>query len=158
MLDELMSDLRVALVLIFLGLVCLLAELFVPSGGVLGLLALGCSAFGIYSLFYQDHYILGALATVAVVAAFTAGLRFMVRRFGKGAVLPAETPEAPRLPPTALVGKEGVCHTALRPSGTAVFDGQKLDVVSDGRFIPGGTRVKIVELSENRVVVREVST
>ena len=35
-----------------------------------------------------------------------------------------------------LVGREGVSLTPLRPSGNGDFDGEKLDVVSDGAFIP----------------------
>ena len=55
-----------------------------------------------------------------------------------------------------LVGQEGVAITQLRPSGTARFGKQKVDVVAEGELIERDTRVKIVEVESNRVVVRAV--
>ena len=55
-----------------------------------------------------------------------------------------------------FLGKEGISLTPLRPAGIAEFDGVKLDVVAEGEFIPGNTRVKVVNVSGRRIVVREV--
>jgi len=55
------------------------------------------------------------------------------------------------------LGKEGTALTVLRPAGTADFDGVKLDVVSEGEFIPAGSKVKIMEVAGRRVVVGRVS-
>ncbi|MDK2800920.1 MAG: hypothetical protein PWP27_2406 [Clostridiales bacterium] len=55
-----------------------------------------------------------------------------------------------------FLGKEGITTSTLRPSGAAEFDGIKLDVVSEGEFIPKGTKVKIINVAGRRVVVREV--
>jgi membrane-bound serine protease (ClpP class) len=53
-----------------------------------------------------------------------------------------------------LVGKCGVAVTILRPAGTAAFDGKRVSVVSDGEFIPSGSRVEVIEVKGSRVVVR----
>jgi len=53
------------------------------------------------------------------------------------------------------LGKEGESITPLRPAGIAIFDGVKLDVVTEGEFIPANTRVKIIAVSGRRIVVRE---
>jgi membrane-bound serine protease (ClpP class) len=53
-----------------------------------------------------------------------------------------------------LVGRRGVARTDLRPAG--VFegeDGNRLDVVARGSFVPRGARVRVVEVAGNRVVV-----
>ena len=55
-----------------------------------------------------------------------------------------------------FVGREGVTTTVLRPSGTAEFDGIKLDVVSEGEFIPKNTRVKIKKVAGRRIVVTKM--
>ena len=55
-----------------------------------------------------------------------------------------------------FVGKEGVAVTILRPAGTADFDGIKLDVVSEGQFLPAQTKVKIMRVEGRRIVVRPV--
>ncbi len=55
-----------------------------------------------------------------------------------------------------FLGKEGETTTVLRPTGMAEFDGVKLDVVSDGEFIPAGEKVRIVRVEGSRVLVRTV--
>lgn len=57
-----------------------------------------------------------------------------------------------------FVGKEGITISILRPSGTADFDGVKLDVVSESTFVPKGRRVKVVQVNGPRIVVREISS
>ncbi len=54
---------------------------------------------------------------------------------------------------TPLVGQTGTALTALRPSGAARFNGQRLDVVTSGEFIEAGDAVQIVEAHGNRLVV-----
>lgn len=55
-----------------------------------------------------------------------------------------------------FVGKEGIALTSLRPAGTADFDGVRLDVISDGEFIPKDARIRIVRRDGRRIVVREI--
>ncbi len=57
----------------------------------------------------------------------------------------------------SLVGMEGIAHSDLRPSGTAYFDGRKLDVVTYGDYIARQTPVRIVEVHGNRIVVEDIS-
>ncbi|MGI6704830.1 MAG: NfeD family protein [Clostridia bacterium] len=54
------------------------------------------------------------------------------------------------------LGKEGITVTVLRPAGTAVFDGEKLDVVSEGEYISEGSKVRVVQVAGRRIVVRKV--
>ncbi|MGE3176984.1 MAG: NfeD family protein, partial [Vicinamibacterales bacterium] len=43
----------------------------------------------------------------------------------------------------------------LRPAGLATFDGERVDVVSDGDFVPAGAGIEVVRVTGNRIVVRE---
>lgn len=56
-----------------------------------------------------------------------------------------------------LVGKEGTALTPLRPSGTAVIDGERYDVVSEGGFVSANSIVKVITVEGTRIVVRELS-
>ncbi|OCA91155.1 nodulation efficiency protein NfeD [Bacillus sp. FJAT-27225] len=56
---------------------------------------------------------------------------------------------------TDLLGSEGTALTVLRPSGTAVINNERVDVVTEGSFIPKGATVKVIEVEGPRVVVRE---
>jgi membrane-bound serine protease (ClpP class) len=48
-----------------------------------------------------------------------------------------------------------VADTELRPTGKALIDGRRLDVISDGDFITRGTAVEVVEVAGTRIVVRK---
>lgn len=58
------------------------------------------------------------------------------------------------LPRGDLVGKEGKALTDLRPSGTAVIEGERLDVVTEGEFVKAGTLVTVLRSDGYRLVVR----
>ena len=55
----------------------------------------------------------------------------------------------------ALVGKEGVAFTPLRPSGTGLIDGRRVDVAADSEFIEKDSPITVVEVEGNRIVVRK---
>lgn len=56
-----------------------------------------------------------------------------------------------------LVGKVGKAITDLRPSGTALFDDERIDVVSESSWIMQGAPVRIVAAEGYRHVVREIT-
>lgn len=57
----------------------------------------------------------------------------------------------------ALAGAEGVATSALRPAGVAEIHGERVDVVSDGDYIPAGEPVVVVRDEGYRRVVRRAS-
>jgi membrane-bound ClpP family serine protease len=56
----------------------------------------------------------------------------------------------------ALLGAIGVAATTLRPAGLAQFGEDYIDVVTDGSFIAAGSRIQVIEIEGNRIVVKEV--
>jgi membrane-bound ClpP family serine protease len=52
-----------------------------------------------------------------------------------------------------LAGKEGVAHSTLRPAGTALIDGVRVDVITRGEMVAAHTRIKVIAVEGNRVVV-----
>jgi membrane-bound serine protease (ClpP class) len=58
------------------------------------------------------------------------------------------------LPRPELIGATGRAHTDLRPSGTGVFDGERLDVVTEGEFVKAGTPITVLQSDGYRHVVR----
>lgn len=57
---------------------------------------------------------------------------------------------------TSMLGKSGVALTILRPAGTAIIDGTKFDVVTEGEFINSSQEVKIIKIEGRRVVVKAI--
>ena len=54
------------------------------------------------------------------------------------------------------VGDIGSASSPLRPAGVARFGDDYYDVISEGTYIEEGCRVKVIRMSGNRIVVREV--
>lgn len=52
-----------------------------------------------------------------------------------------------------LLGKTGRTLTVLRPAGTVIVDGQRLDVVSLGEYIPKSAKVQIVKVEGSKIFV-----
>lgn len=55
-----------------------------------------------------------------------------------------------------LLGVEGKALTDLRPSGTALINDERVDVVTEGSFVSKGSAIIIVKVEGSRVVVREI--
>jgi membrane-bound serine protease (ClpP class) len=53
------------------------------------------------------------------------------------------------------LGHTGKALSPLRPAGIADIDGARVDVVSDGGFIPAGAAIEVIRVDGNRIVVRE---
>lgn len=168
-----------ALFLFLLGLLLLAVEIFViPGFGVVGaagillvLGGLGLMAFGHWPRNDEEWYAFGGRIAALILGMFGA-IVFAVILFR---YLPS-MPYANRLmlnpreddldeevgsdldePPFAqLLGAIGTSATPLRPAGKSQFGEEYLDVVAEGGFIQAGTRVQIVEIEGNRIVVKEV--
>lgn len=83
-----------------------------------------------------------------------------IKNFFKKLVLNlGETPErgytAAKPGLTDYIGKTGIAKTTLRPSGTAIFDGELVDVVTLGEFIVAGTEIYVTSVEGMRVIVKE---
>ena len=57
-----------------------------------------------------------------------------------------------------MVGWEGTAVTILRPTGTGDFQGRKIDVVTEGEFIPKGSLIKITNVEGFRIVVEKLDS
>ncbi len=55
------------------------------------------------------------------------------------------------------LGVCGLTETPLMPSGAGVFRGQRLDIISEGEYVPVETPVTIVRVEGHRMVVRRTS-
>lgn len=143
--------------LLLVGAALLLLETVLP-GMIAGLVGLGCLIAGVVIAYMDFGVRTGNLVLIIVVVGFVIGtlcwMRFlpdspMARLFisrGTIGTIGAEKPE--------LVQRTGTALTALRPSGTALIDGQRVDVVSEGQMIEKGSRIKVVATEGLRVVVR----
>ena len=151
-------------VLLFLaGLILLAIEFFVPGFGFFGIAGL---ASILLSLFMTLGGGIGALnimatGTVAAVVVFLILLRYLPssglwNRLVLRNELKTEQGYTASDNLTQLVGAEGVVLTLLRPAGSVRIGEKVFDVVSEGRFVEPGSRVKVLGVNGNRIVVRAI--
>jgi len=154
--DALIQDPFISGIFLFVGFAIMLLEVFIPSGGILGIIAGASTLFGIYGLFHQGHTVVAILVIFFFVGSFLFLFRFMMRRLNFTGSLPPSTATSVDHRIADLVGREGITLTPLHPAGMARIDGLKVDVVSLGDFLDKDVRIRVVDNSGNRVVVRQV--
>ena len=150
---------EMVVLLLIAGLVLMLVETVLP-GLIAGLVGFGCMVAGVVISYTRFGPRTGSLVLFIVLCVLLiAGLlwiRFFPHsRLGQAFVsrrtvgeLGVERPE--------LVNQTGTAVTILRPSGTAMINGQRVDVVTEGPLIERGTVVKVIAVEGLRVVVRAV--
>jgi membrane-bound ClpP family serine protease len=160
-----MSYLIWPLLLLAIGLLLLITEAFIPSGGLIGLLALGCFGVSLYQAFtVPEAPYLGWKFLVADVLLIPMALMVAVQIWPKTPLakrifLRPPTPEEVDIGPPRhrldhLVGEFGRALTPLRPSGLVDFDGRRLDGLAEDELIPAGSLVRAVRIHAGVLVVR----
>ncbi|MBN1421700.1 MAG: hypothetical protein JXP34_23200 [Planctomycetes bacterium] len=138
-----------------LGLGLLMAELFIPTGGILGVIATLGIGYSIYQIYTESAWI-AALAVVTTIAYVIFLIQFWTRRLAHRGALTQEESVASDRRFDDLLGREGTALTALRPAGFADIDGARVPVVSEGKFMEKKARVRVTDVKGNRVVVTEL--
>ncbi len=146
--------------LFVVGAILLLLETVLP-GLIAGFIGLLCIVAGVVESFILFGPKTGSFILAGVFVALMMGtflwLKFLPdsragRVFASHQTVGDIGTERPE-----LVGKSGTALTALRPSGTAVINGHRVDVVTEGAMIDRHTPVQVVAVEGMRVVVRALS-
>ena len=143
--------------LLVIGVILLVLETVLP-GMIAGIVGFGCVVAGVILGYVEfgartgNFILLGTI--VGMIGGFIAWMKiFPSTRVGRAfisqsevGVIGAEKPE--------LLHQTGAALTTLRPSGTALINGRRVDVVTEGAMIERGAPVKVVAIEGMRVVVR----
>lgn len=149
-------------VLFVIGIVLLVIEIFVPGFGIWAILGIICLMSGVIMAAYDASDAALSLGIGFILAMVLAGL--VIYAFRKRGIwnkfilkdeLKTELGYVSQPVKEYLLGKTGKALTPLRPAGTAVFDGERVDVVTAGEFIRQGQQVKVVLVEGGRIVVRD---
>lgn len=150
-------------VLFILGIIMLALELFVPSFGILGLLGSASLIVGVVRAAYSTSHValsLGVASVCALIVIVIVAMVFKKRgvwnRFILSDSLTKEKGYIPTISKENLLGTEGISVTPLRPAGTVIIDGERIDVVTDGEFIANNIPVSVVKVEGSRIVVKAI--
>ncbi len=145
----------------------MIAEFFLPAGGVLGASAVAMLIAAVIVAF--SHSMVAGITMMIFVIVTTPlvllgmvriwphtpiGRRMLNRRPGETIKEPPKRTTSGGTPIQELVGRLGNALTDLLPSGMIVIDGEKLDAVSTGMPIDAGTSVIVTSVDTGRVHVR----
>jgi membrane-bound ClpP family serine protease len=154
------------LLAVFLFVACaalIVAEVFVPSGGILSICALACVTGGIV-IFFKHSAVAGwvgvVIAIVMVPVLLVVAYRLLPKtRFGRQVVLAppvrargdaiADTDELAR-----LLGRTGRVVTPLRPVGMCEFEGRKVECVAESGYVKKDEKIKVIRVEGTQVTVR----
>jgi membrane-bound serine protease (ClpP class) len=160
-----MEPLTVAYLLIALGLALLVAELFLPSGGILFLASSVCVLGGVVMAFVYGDTSTGMVTLLAVFVAVPAAATLVLywwprTPMGRRLILPDQDATVATMPVNLelenLRGHYGRALSDLRPAGVVDFEGRRVDTVSEGMMVPAGSWVRCVDVRAGKVVVRPV--
>ncbi len=151
-------------VFLFLASAALLvAEVFVPSGGLLSVCSFACLAGGIV-IFFNFSTVAGWIGIVVAILMIPTVLILAYRmfpktRFGKAVTLtPPQRERGDAIPDTEaikeLLGKSGLVLSDLRPVGMCDFDGRRVECVAETGYIEKDNKVTVVRVEGTQLTVR----
>jgi len=153
---------------VFLFFACaflIIAEVFVPSGGLISVCALACLIGGVV-IFFQNSTAAGwigvAIAFVMIPSVLVTAYKiFPKTRFGKSVTLtPPQRQRGDAVADTAelkrLLGAVGVVLTPLRPVGTCDFSGQRVECVAESGYVDKGKKVQVIRVQGTQLTVRVI--
>jgi membrane-bound ClpP family serine protease len=143
--------------LVLAGIALLIIEVvFIPGTTVVGLLGLLFLAAGV-SFSYNHYggetgfYVL-LLSGMALAAALYASFRKNAwKKFSLNKSIDSRVNQG--ITGGLTLGMEGVAVSALRPAGSAEFNGKILEVTTQGTYLAAGSRIKIVQIDGSGIVV-----
>ena len=146
--------------LIIIGQVLLFIELaIIPGLGIAGVLGLGAIAGSCYLSFANISTTAGIMIILINIILATIVVMLTLRkktwkRFSLDTNIDAKI-DTPIKEKGVNIGDTGTTITRLAPSGTAIINGNTLEVTTRGALIDPQKNIEVIEISTNKVYVKE---
>ena len=152
-----LARMELVVTLLIVGAILLILETVLP-GMVAGIVGGVCLLAGIVVGYVEFGARVGTGLLFATVVLVVAGFALWVRvfpesRYGRKLISRQVVGDIHNEQPE-LLHQSGTAFTQLRPSGTALINGRRVDVVTEGALVEKGTAIKVVAIEGMRVVVR----
>jgi len=155
-----MNELGFPIILQVVGILVIIAEVILPSGGLLTVLAGGIFGYSLVVVFTQISSTAGAvflaLDVVMVPVLVIAGLKMLAKSpvtlrttLSSAEGVTSQNPEMEQ-----YIGKSGKAMSNLRPAGAALIEGKRVDVVTRGEYIEKETAITVQSVTANQVIVK----
>ena len=157
-----MTPLALAILCFAGGVLLLIAEILLPSHGILGVIGVGALFTGVGACFAINQYA-GVGSAVGVVLLMPVAVAVWVKVWphtyaGKRLILGPTAGAAAHVPAAKLaIGQVGTVVSELRPGGVCEFTGaERIECRCENNTIPAGRRVEVIAIIDGRPLVRAV--
>lgn len=156
------KTLLLPVILQLIGIVVVIAEIILPSGGILSILATGLFGYSLYVVFTSVSAAAGSVFVVAdlilIPILIYFGIKFLARspvtlrtQLSKADGVTSQSAEQ-----NQYLGNKGRSVTDLRPSGVALFNDERIDVVTRGEYIEKQQEIVVIAVKGNQIIVKQV--
>lgn len=144
------------------GICVIIAEIFIPSLGILTIIALAVLFYSVYLVYTGISANMGMIFTgidiILVPVLLVAGFKILAKSSLslKQELSKKDGVFSQKQGLESFIEMKGRTVTDLRPAGIAEVDLQRLDVVTDGEYINADTPVVVTGVTGNRIIVEEI--
>ena len=149
------------IILQLVGVVVIIAEIILPSGGILSIVALGVFGYSLFFVFNEISITIGfsfvAADLILIPVLVIVGLKLLARSpatlrktLSRKEGISSQSSEL-----ESYVGTQGNAVTDLRPAGIAVINGKRVDVVTRGEYLEKDSAIIVTTVTGNQIIVRK---
>jgi membrane-bound serine protease (ClpP class) len=155
------DSLFLPIILQLVGVVVIIAEIILPSGGILSIVALGVFGYSLFIVFNEISMTIGfsfvAADLILIPVLVIVGLKLLARSpvtlrktLSRKEGVSSQSSEL-----ESYVGTQGNAVTDLRPAGIAVINGKRVDVVTRGEYLEKDSAIIVTAVTGNQIIVRK---
>ena len=155
------DSLLLPVILQLVGVVVIIAEIILPSGGILSIAALGVFGYSLFIVFNEISMTIGfsfvAADLILIPVLVIVGLKLLARSpvtlrktLSRKEGVSSQSSEL-----ESYVGTQGNAVTDLRPAGIAVINGKRVDVVTRGEYLEKDSAIIVTAVTGNQIIVRK---
>lgn len=155
------DSLFLPIILQLAGVVVIIAEIIIPSGGILSIAALGVFGYSLFIVFNEISNTVGfafvAADLILIPVLVIVGLKLLARSpvtlrktLSRKEGVSSQSSEL-----ESYVGTQGNAVTDLRPAGIAVINGKRVNVVTRGEYLDKDSAIIVTAVTGNQIIVRK---
>ena len=155
------DSLLLPLILQLIGVVVVIAEIILPSGGILSIVALGVFGYSLFVVFSEISKTVGFAFVVADLVLIPFLVILGLKLLARSPVTLRKTLSREKgvsSQPSDLdsyIDRQGTAVTDLRPAGKAIIDGKRVDVVTRGEYFEKDATIIVTAVTGNQIIVRK---
>ena len=143
------------------GVGVVIAEIILPSGGILSIVALCVFGYSLFVVFSEISTAVGFVFVAADLILIPVLVIIGLKLLARSPVTLRKTLSREKgvsSQPSDLdsyIDMQGTAVTDLRPAGKAIINGKRVDVVTRGEYFEKGATIIVTSVTGNQIIVRK---